>query len=139
MSRLISALSQYAVLEQTSEYLTTRDLVNLATACKRLHVIILESTPIFMHLKRLNICDGKGLLTRQRFGGLYSIFRYGQKSGVVTYGRRGTAEYDEELEVKVWNSKCDAANALPCLKCGTNVCEVRISSTSTRFGFTKIR
>lgn len=41
------------------------------------------------------------------------------------------AEYDEEIEVRVWNLKCDAANALPCLKCGTNVCGV--CTTSYRF------
>ncbi|KLO96971.1 uncharacterized protein FFNC_15076 [Fusarium fujikuroi] len=30
---------------------------------------------------------------------------------------------DEEIEVRLYNIKCDEAGALPCLKCGINICE----------------
>jgi hypothetical protein len=32
--------------------------------------------------------------------------------------------WEEEIEVRLWNIKCDPYDALPCLKCGINVCEV---------------
>jgi hypothetical protein len=48
----------------------------------------------------------------------------------VLHSESATGEYrgvwfDEELEVRVWNIKCDETDALPCSKCEMNVCEVR--------------
>jgi len=120
MSNLLSLLSQYDILTDTAKYLSTLDLFHLALANSRFYAIILQSAPVFNRLKLTALCDGTGLTARQNFQGLYALrpedFDWG--------GGSRKAHYDEELEVRVWNLKCDAANALPCLNCGINVCEV---------------
>ena len=120
MSSLFSLLSQYNILTKTAEYLSTLDLLHLGLANSSFHAVILHSTPIFNRLKLTALCDGTGLTARQNFQGIYYALR--PQDFVMGKGRK--AHYDEELEVRVWNIKCDAANALPCLSCGINVCEV---------------
>ncbi|TVY58833.1 hypothetical protein LCER1_G001025, partial [Lachnellula cervina] len=118
MSNLLSLLSQYNILTKTAEYLSTLDLLYLSLANSRFYAVILQSPPIFTRLKLTALCDGTGLIARQNFQGIYYALR--PEDFVMGKGRK--AHYDEELEVRVWNLKCDAANALPCLSCGINEC-----------------
>jgi hypothetical protein len=113
--------SQYELLEYIAQHLSTLDLFHLASTCSELFTVIRKSEPVFNRLRRLCLCDGRGLIARQEFRGIYAL-----RDTDSTSGRDGGGKchYDEELEVRVWNRKCDAANALPCLKCGMNVCEV---------------
>lgn len=120
MSNLLSLLSQYNILTKTAEYLSTLDLLYLGLANSRFYAVILQSPPIFTRLKLTALCDGTGLIARQNFQGIY----YALRPDDYVMGKGRKAHYDEELEVRVWNLKCDAANALPCLSCGINVCEV---------------
>ncbi|KAH7355396.1 hypothetical protein BKA65DRAFT_498330 [Rhexocercosporidium sp. MPI-PUGE-AT-0058] len=120
MSNLVPLLSQYAILTRTAEYLSTLDLFHLALANSDFYAIILQSAHVFNRLKRTALCDGTGLKERQEFRGIYAFNSDDDCRGGAT-GRR--LHYDEELEVRVWNLKCDATNALPCRDCGINVCE----------------
>jgi len=116
MSNVISVLSQYCILEITAQHLGALDLFRLAITCSELYALLRKSKSLFEYLKRVGICDGLGLLARQEFREVYDSVE------VRGYDR---CIYDEELEVRVWNLRCDAFNALPCLKCAVNVCEVR--------------
>lgn len=117
-------LSQYELLERTSHHLSALDLFNLALTCHNLYSLILESPPVFNKLKRLTICSGQGLHKRQTFTGLYKPDQY-EFIDQHMYG----PSYDEEIEVRLFNIKCDTYNALPCLKCGVNICEVHPPSS----------
>lgn len=112
-------LSQYELLERTSHHLSALDLFNLALTCHNVYSLILESPPVFNKLKRLTICSGQGLHKRQTFTGLYKPY-HDEFTDRDMYGPR----YDEEIEVRLFNINCDTYNALPCLKCGVNICEV---------------
>lgn len=112
MSNLLSILSQYSILTTTAQYLSTLDLFHLGLANSELHGIILQSTPLFNNLKLTALCDGRGLIERQEFIGVYALVHPDD----FVWGRTGKrAHYEEELEVRVWNIKCDLVNALPCL------------------------
>lgn len=111
--------------------MSTLDLFHLALTCSEYYRVIRTPDEIFHRLKRLALCDGRGLIERQEFKRLHA------PSGSDHWSGNRTAVYDEELEVQVWNRKCDAANALPCLRCQVNVCEV--SSSSHVFPETKLR
>lgn len=115
-------LTQYELLQHMAQYLSARDLFNTALACQDLYSCILMSLSVFRRLKRLTICDGSGLRKRQDFTGLYKPY-----SGPLKM-LSGAPYYDEEIEVQVYNIKCDATNALPCLKCEVNVCEVGLTA-----------
>lgn len=119
MSNLLSILSQYNILIDTAQYLSALDLFHLALANSNFYAIILQSAAVFDRLKLTTLCDGTGLIARQNFQGLYAV-----SPEQWNWGRTKKAHYDEELEVRVWNLKCDASNGLPCLKCGINICEV---------------
>lgn len=119
MTYLVQVLSQYGILERTAQCLSTLDLFHLARTCSELYSNIRQTESVFSQLKRLNICDGRGLVARQEYQSLYGL----DENNYVR-GRWARAEYDEEIEVRVWNVTCDAANALPCLRCKINVCEV---------------
>lgn len=116
MLNLLNLLSQYEILAKTAEYISSLDIFHLGLANSEFHAVILRSEPVLDRLKRTALCDGKGLKARQDFRDLYSPY-YGVE-------RWRIPEHNEELEVRVWNLKCDEANALPCSKCGINVCEV---------------
>lgn len=120
MSSLFRILSQYDILDTTAQYLSLLDLFRLAITCSRFYALIRKPDTLFSHWKRIALCDGRGLKARQEFRGIYASIRPGCCR----------PEFDEELEVRVWNLQCDASNALPCLKCGLNICEVRILSPS---------
>lgn len=119
MSNIIFLLSQYELLTHLAQHLSALDLFHLASTCSQLHILILKSEPIFNCLKQVALCDGRGLKTRQEYRGIHGL-----RARDFVWGKGRKAHYDEEIEVRVWNLKCDAANALPCLKCKMNVCEV---------------
>ena len=128
MAKIIFFVSQYELLTQTSRYLSTLDLLHLASTNSQLQALIRKSKKIWDHLKCEALCDGYGLKARQDFTRNYALSE--PRDFIFGDGRK--AHYDEEIEVRVWNLKCDAANALPCLKCRINVCEVcHISGSSS--------
>jgi hypothetical protein len=104
--------SQYRILESTSHWLSTRDLFNVSLVCRDLHAVLIGSPEVFDHLKRYALCDGSGLKARQSYSG-----RYKSRSGCRCCNNA------EEVEVRVYRTQCDEAGALPCIKCGINVCE----------------
>lgn len=113
-------ITQYPVLTHLAQYLSTLDLFHLALTCRTFHAHVLSSSSVLTHLKRTAICDGRGLIQRQNFEGLYSVeskFRY-------IWGNTRKIWQDEPIEVQLYATKCDEAGALPCLRCGINVCEV---------------
>jgi len=117
-SMVLSLLSQYELLEWIARHLSTIDLFYLSLTCSEVYQIVRQSETVFQRLKRLSLCDGRGLKARQEFKGLQRPYYFYDE------GKGYRANYDEEIEVRVWNLKCDATNALPCSKCGINVCEV---------------
>lgn len=120
MAKIISLFSQYELLTQTSKYLSTLDLLHLASTNSELQALIRQNEQVWDCLKREALCDGYGLKARQDFTRIYALAD--PRDFIFGDGRK--AHYDEEVEVRVWQLKCDAANAVPCLKCGINVCEV---------------
>jgi hypothetical protein len=123
MSNVLFLLSQYELLERLAQYLRTVDLINLALTCSEYYGRIRQSEQIFERLKRVALCDGRGLKSRQEFSGEFALSDRHFKWGPC--GRK--ANYDEEVEVRVWNLRCDATNPLPCLRCDINACEVCLS------------
>ncbi|EPE28059.1 hypothetical protein GLAREA_04850 [Glarea lozoyensis ATCC 20868] len=118
MSTMLSLLSQYEILAKTATYVSALDLLHLGLANSEFHAIILRSESLLNRLKFNTLCDGTGLKARQNYQGLYGPHPewYGR-------GKYRAPHHDDELEVRVWNLKCDEANALPCFRCGINVCE----------------
>jgi hypothetical protein len=119
MLPLAHLLTQYPILSTLSTHLSAIDLFNLALTSTTHYDQILSSPTVFRTLTRQALCPGTGLLARQNLAGPYTIHQRSYIWGPT--GRR--AHYDEEIEVRLYNTKCDAANALPCLKCNVNVCE----------------
>ncbi|RSL63233.1 hypothetical protein CEP54_005328 [Fusarium duplospermum] len=112
---LTNLISSYSILTTLSSWISALDLYHLALTNRRHHSFILSSPQIFKVLTRQSLCDGRGLADRQEFRGLYKIYDFDKGSGII---RR-----DEPVEVRLYNLKCDEAGALPCVKCGVNVCE----------------
>ncbi|KAI1499730.1 hypothetical protein F5X99DRAFT_410774 [Biscogniauxia marginata] len=110
---LSDLIGQYLVLETLASYLSTLDLFHLGLTCRDHHACILSSTKVFQALRRDCLCDGRGLRRRQD---AYCNMRYIRGFGPRIY-------HDEEIEVKLFAAKCDETGALPCLKCGINICE----------------
>src|SRR5271170_4496868 len=106
--------SQYRILETTSHWLSTRDLFNVSLVCRDLHAVLIGSPKVFDHLKRYALCDGSGLKARQSYSGRYQT---------RLWGKHQRCHDAEEVEVRVYRTQCDEASALPCIKCGINVCE----------------
>lgn len=73
MASLLFLLSQYELLERTAAHLSTLDLFHLALACSQLHALVRKSEPVFDRLKRVALCDGRGLVARQEFQGIYAL------------------------------------------------------------------
>lgn len=69
MSNIIALVSQYELLELTSGNLSTLDLLNLARACSQLYALIRKPDTFFERLKRVSLCDGRGLIARQEYQG----------------------------------------------------------------------
>ncbi|KAI9172680.1 hypothetical protein HJFPF1_02190 [Paramyrothecium foliicola] len=105
-------LQQYPLLTTLTEYLSTTDLINLGLTSRAHHALILKSAEVFNTLKRSCLCDGSGLRHR--------IERV-ERDHWKYWGSRING--DEEIEVRLFSRKCDESGALPCTRCGVNVCE----------------
>ena len=120
---IIDLISSYSILTSLSPWLSTLDLHNLSLTSRTAYAYI-HSPKIFSYLTRQSLCDGHGLLTRQAYAGPYcslSKLPGSKLPGELTNSPHGQG--DEEIEVRLYNVKCAEADALPCLKCGVNICE----------------
>ncbi|RSM07888.1 hypothetical protein CDV31_008380 [Fusarium ambrosium] len=124
---LTNLISSYSILTTLSSWISTLDLYHLALTNRTHHSFILASPQIFQVLTRQSLCDGRGLADRQEFRGLYKIYDFDKGSKII--------QRDEPVEVRLYNLKCDETGALPCVKCGVNVCEeCRYYPRTTRSG-----
>ncbi|KAI1409527.1 hypothetical protein F5Y13DRAFT_193282 [Hypoxylon sp. FL1857] len=112
---LLDLIGQYPILTTLASYLSTLDLFHLGLTCRDYHAHILSSAKVFEVLQRDCLCDGHGLRRRLNTRH-YHNFRYVWPSGRSFHG-------EEEMEVRLFAAKCDEAGALPCVKCGINICE----------------
>lgn len=121
MISITDLISNYPLLHSLASSLSTLDLYHLALTCKTAYSFILSSSLTFKVLRRNCLCDGHGLADRQAFKGLYSMeYNSGRLHlGVIT--RR--VYQDVPIEVRLFGLKCDQNQALPCRKCGVNICE----------------
>jgi hypothetical protein len=113
MLSLLSLLSQYEILLQTAKYLSALDLLHLGLANSDFHAIILRSVAVLDRLKLTTLCDGTGLKARQNFEGLYGLHKKDWKWWEYWRDHLPRRCYDEELEVRVWNTKCDETTRFP--------------------------
>ncbi|KAH6887026.1 hypothetical protein B0T10DRAFT_407001 [Thelonectria olida] len=113
---LTDVISSYAILPTLASWISTVDLYHLALTNRSHYSHILASETIFKTLRRQSLCDGRGLADRQALRNLNPHFDY-------IWGRGRKIHRDEEIEVRLYNLKCDEAGALPCVRCGINVCE----------------
>ncbi|KAI1266021.1 hypothetical protein F5Y18DRAFT_384318 [Xylariaceae sp. FL1019] len=111
-------VGQYPILESLASYLSAIDLLNLGLVNQHSRALILSSPAFFDHMKRNCLCDGRGL--RDRIKAVTELKR-GQPYIWGPIG--GNIHHDEEIEVRLFARKCDEAGALPCIKCGLNICE----------------
>ncbi|KAF4811056.1 hypothetical protein CGCSCA5_v010168 [Colletotrichum siamense] len=115
---LSNLISSYPVLSSLTEYVSTLDLFHLALTNRSNHASILGSPVIFNRLKRSCLCDGRGLARRQNFTGPHRIHYWKLK-----LKQEPRIDFDEPIEVRLFNLKCDETGALPCVRCGINICE----------------
>jgi hypothetical protein len=118
MIPLARLISEYPILQSLRSFVSSLDLFNIALTCKANYVFILSSKRLFNTLRQQSLCDGHGLAERQAFTGLYSL-----EHRQYNFGGKRHIFLDEPIEVYLYNLKCDEAEALPCRKCGINVCE----------------
>ncbi|KAF7548779.1 hypothetical protein G7Z17_g6825 [Cylindrodendrum hubeiense] len=116
--RLTDIISSYAILPTLASWLSTLDLYHLALTNRANFSYILASPNIFKSLSRHCLCDGRGLAKRQEFRPPYNLESYN-----YIWGSGRKIHNDEPIEVRLYNLKCDEAGALPCVKCGINLCE----------------
>ncbi|KAF5669359.1 hypothetical protein FCIRC_9302 [Fusarium circinatum] len=116
--RVEDLLSSYSILTSLAPWLSTLDLYHLSLTSKSAYECIQSSPAIFKSLSRHCLCDGRGLATRQAYA---SPYHRNRMAGQWTPSPH--LKGDEEIEVRLYNIKCDEAGALPCLKCGINICE----------------
>ncbi|KAI0898151.1 hypothetical protein F4806DRAFT_457350 [Annulohypoxylon nitens] len=105
---LLNLISQYPILETLANYVSTLDLYHLGIACRDMHTHILTPPQLFANLRRHCLCDGRG---------------FQRRLNVSYYPSPWLNMIDREIEVRLFNLKCDEAGALPCRKCGINICE----------------
>ncbi|KAI1394305.1 uncharacterized protein F4822DRAFT_44831 [Hypoxylon trugodes] len=110
---LSDLIGQYPILTTIASYLSSVDLLHLGLACRDFHALILSSTKGFEALRRDCLCDGSGLRRRLDAWRHYK-YKWGSTRRILQ---------DEEIEVRLFAVKCDEAGALPCVKCGINICE----------------
>ncbi|KAI0382293.1 hypothetical protein F5Y04DRAFT_253418 [Hypomontagnella monticulosa] len=106
---LLDLINQYPILTTLASYLSTLDLFHLGLTSHAFHSPILSSPSVFAVLRRDCLCDGRGLRHRENARN-YPYFW-------------GQIHQDEEIEVRLFATQCDEAGALPCRKCGINICE----------------
>lgn len=119
VSSFYPLLFQYPILSTLAQNLSALDLFHLSLASKTAHSLIQPSKSVFTALTRESLCDGHGLIARQELKGPYDFVTPGR----YVWGNSRKIHHDEPIEVNLWAQKCDEANALPCIKCGVNICE----------------
>ncbi|KAI1800170.1 hypothetical protein F4811DRAFT_540250 [Daldinia bambusicola] len=114
---LSDLVGQYPVLTSIARNLPAVDLFSLGLTCREFSNHILSSQRVLDVFRRDCPCDGRGLLHRQN--------ELGSRRCKRGLGRdsRSDIQQDEEIEVRLFATKCNKADTLPCLKCGINVCE----------------
>ncbi|KAH6883441.1 hypothetical protein B0T10DRAFT_410925 [Thelonectria olida] len=115
---LTDLISSYAILPTLASWISTLDLYHLALVNRAHFSYILASQNVFKTLSRQCLCDGRGLADRQEFRRVFSLSPFS-----YVHGNSRKIHEDEEIEVRLYNVKCDEADALPCIKCGINLCE----------------
>ncbi|KAI8229734.1 hypothetical protein K4K55_006932 [Colletotrichum sp. SAR 10_96] len=115
---LANLISSYPILSSLTQYVSTLDLYHVALTSRSNHASILGSPVIFDRLKRSCLCDGRGLARRQNFTGPHRIHYWKLK-----LKHEPRIDFDEPIEVRLFNLKCDETGALPCVRCGINICE----------------
>ncbi|OTB02981.1 hypothetical protein M426DRAFT_322210 [Hypoxylon sp. CI-4A] len=115
---LLDLIGQYPVLKTLASYVSTVDLFHLSLTCRDYHAYIQPSSKVFEALRRDCLCDGHGMRQRQKHFDDLRPTRAWHK-----WRRGGPMQWDDEIEVRFLATKCDEAGALPCLKCGINLCE----------------
>ncbi|KAM0411124.1 hypothetical protein ACHAPD_010950 [Fusarium lateritium] len=115
---IVDLISSYSILSSLAPWLSTLDLHKLSLTSRSAYSIIHSSDAIFGFLSRQSLCDGRGLAARQAFKGSYHRNPMPGRWDINPH-----LSGDEEIEVYLYNVKCDEAEALPCIKCGINVCE----------------
>ena len=116
---LTSILSIYPVLSTLSRFISTLDLFNVSLTSKICQTYIQPGSDIFKVLCRESLCDGRGLAARQNFCKPF----YGPCNERDKTPPRPMIHDDDQIEVNVWAQRCDEVNALPCRRCGINICE----------------
>ncbi|KAF4333505.1 hypothetical protein FBEOM_12687 [Fusarium beomiforme] len=111
-------ISSYSILTSLAPWLSTLDLLNLSLTSKSAYGYIRSSPEIFKSLSRHCLCNGRGLVIRQAYAHAYYRKRMAGRWTI-----NSSFDGDEEIEVRLYNVKCDEAGALPCVKCGINICE----------------
>ena len=96
---LTSLVTQYELLRSICRNISSADIIHLAAACKTHWECIASSKPTLEILKGRAVCDGKGIVARNRCFG---------------YRKDGDA-------AKV---PCLGVDAHPCTRCRAQVCEV---------------
>ena len=117
MHTITDLISQRPILKELARFISTLDLHHLALTCQTHRSYIQRSPTAFEVLRRDCLCDGLGLTRRQ----IISI-----PKGAYTWGSERVIWQDEPIEVRLYNTKCEV-EALPCRKCGINICEVYTS------------
>ncbi|GKU06398.1 hypothetical protein FLAG1_07980 [Fusarium langsethiae] len=115
---IVDLISSYTILSSIAPWLSTLDLHNLSLTNRSAYTSIHSSDKIFNFLARQSLCDGRGLAVRQAFKGSYHPNPMPGRWDINPH-----LSGDEEIEVYLYNVKCIEAEALPCIKCGINVCE----------------
>lgn len=116
---IIGLISSYSILSTLAPWLSTLDLFHLSLTSQSAQSYILASPALFECLIRQCLCDGRGLVIRQTTDNLPP-----DRGQTIPINQRYLEMHrDEEIEVRLYNIKCDATGALPCVKCGINICE----------------
>lgn len=103
MSSISQLLSQHGMLTSLCGNLSSADIIHLAATSKEHWTYIKESTEIYRQLQSTAICDGRGIVAREK----------------LFFGRKVADEgkWDQD--------DCLGVDAKPCSDCGAIVCNVK--------------
>ena len=119
MAKLVDVTSQYGMLRIVASELTTVELFNLARTSKTLWTTLDPQSLHFKSTKSLTQCDG--LVVARRLANDKK-----EVSLREIYGPYISRRYDKIIGIKALS--CLGREALPCVRCGVNVCEVSFSN-----------
>ncbi|UZP38843.1 hypothetical protein NXS19_006659 [Fusarium pseudograminearum] len=101
---IVDLLSSYSILSSLAPWLSKLDLHNLSLTSRSAYAFIHSSETIFNFFTRQSLCDGRGLAVRQAFKGVYH-----QNPMPGRWDINPHLSGDEEIEVHLYNVKCDEA------------------------------